>query len=128
MTNYTVVNGVHIRFKSWDERITKTRVYVPYASDEEVSAACGIQYSDLKWTVRGEDSDMDALWDKWNRTLVMLTRPRVTETLNAIGIEGMKFSFSRKAGCGCGCSPGFILQRMLRMEGREVAALSAPDA
>lgn len=51
-------------------------------------------------SVRGDSSDEDKAWKKFNREEIRLRRQVFTQ----LGFVG---AFSRKAGCSCGCSPGF---------------------
>lgn len=120
----TEVKGHALSFRDWQTRSTKTRLYVTFASEEEVEAASGIKYSDLRATRRGEEPEMDALYDRWNRWVVKLTRPHVMAALQELGFEGVKVTFGKKAGCSCGCSPCFVADRMLTWEGRGLEFIS----
>lgn len=75
------VNGHVLSFMDAHTRSTKTRLYVTFASDEEVEAASGMKRTDLVASIRGKDPEVDTTYDRWNRWVIKLTRPHVTKAL-----------------------------------------------
>jgi hypothetical protein len=64
-------------------------------------------------SVRGDGSDEDRAWKRYNREELRLQRELVAQAYVAVpelaaDLGGL--SFSRKAGCSCGCFPGFIAE------------------
>lgn len=64
-------------------------------------------------SVRGDGSDADRAWKRYNREERRLQREVIDEVLaqdtelaNHLG----RLTWSRKAGCSCGCSPGWIAE------------------
>lgn len=71
--------------RQWRDRDKKTRVYV--------------------WP--DGESVFENLLDRHDRP-VQLFRQVTREALEALGYEGVRLSWSQRAGCSCPCSPGFI--------------------
>lgn len=90
---------VHVVTIPFEEK--KTRVYVNGTEPEMEQPPNSIL---------GEDPELDAQWRKYNREEIRLMREAAQATIDAIGWDAGKLSFSRKAGCSCPCSPGFISQ------------------
>lgn len=54
---------------------------------------------------RGDGSDADKAWRRYNREELRLRR----QVLKRLGLTGR---YSRKAGCPCQCSPGFVIDSL----------------
>lgn len=62
-------------------------------------------------STRGDGSDEDRAWKRYNREELRLQREvlaQATAAMPELAEQLGKLSFSRKAGCSCGCSPGFV--------------------
>lgn len=120
-----LVGEYRLTFATWREQGKKTRIYVSFPSDEEVEEASGIPHASLRYTVRGEDPEIDKLFDRWNRWVVKLSRPAALEAARWLaGGDEVRVNFSRHAGCSCPCSPGLVADRVLSFEGRAVVNVS----
>lgn len=83
----------------------------------------------LKFTIKGDDPEMDAAWRKYNKAEINAKREAISYAnaaflsksmddpmhctdnswFNAKELRKMAaWKFSRKAGCSCRCSPGFV--------------------
>ena len=62
-------------------------------------------------TIRGDDADVDAACDRWNRAYIRIARRFVSARLTEeFGIADVKMRWDENAGCGmCRCSPGFVV-------------------
>lgn len=95
----------------WSQpRGRKTRVYTS-CTEDEVRERFGLERP--AYSIRGEDTESDKAWRKYNRAEIAIMRERAEDLLrrNKFSLTGLRFS--RKAGCGCGCSPGFVLGYMV---------------
>lgn len=103
----TVVDGkltlvlVTERERDWRERASKPRAFVGGSAVEPAWEHPPFGSS------RGDGSDEDKAWRKFNREELRLRKL----VLKAVGVEG---KFSRRAGCSCPCSPGFVTERGVR--------------
>jgi hypothetical protein len=115
MFAFSTVTGRHTvqaRFMGHDDLVHGARYSRAYVtvSDEEVGGERPPYGSQ-----RGDGSDEDKAWKKYNRlelNTMKLKLGLVTEVLQAGGYlrpePGARWNFSRNAGCSCGCSPGFV--------------------
>lgn len=109
---------IHLRREDFGARYRKPRIYTsgtattpdfdhpPYGSS------------------RGDGSEEDKAWRRYNREEIKLQRELATRAIRALQQHGLQTygmtvgtvetKFSRTAGCGCGCSPGLILQADVR--------------
>ena len=93
----------------------KPRIYV-WGEDEAVPSFAeimGLAHS-RNALPRGTDPEVDAAFDKHNRSVIRNKRLVLTEAKDAFPelrrkLAAKSLLFSRKAGCGCGCSPGFVV-------------------
>lgn len=95
----------HLKDPSRTWKTGRIRVYVS-GQDEPTSPVPGP-------SVRGDGSDADQAWRRYNREEIRLMREVVEEAFAAdpeLAEQLGKVVFSKKAGCSCGCSPGFIAE------------------
>jgi len=111
---------VTVHTKVWDEKATRTRLYVSGEQDVDFSAAYEADYADGGPKPRGERPEVDKLYDQLNRQVVRNKKALLAEAKQQEPIAELlgeaKMTFSRKAGCSCGCSAGYILDRMLTVQ------------
>lgn len=111
----TTPSGIRIDFRPRDRRQSKGRAYVWGAKVDLPTPQWG--------TRRGENPEVDAACDAYNRATIKAERALLNEVLDYLeanadefGIQGIDHKgirFNAKAGCSCGCSPGFILPQHL---------------
>lgn len=109
--------------RSVDNLRSKTRGYV---SGQEKPSMPLPAYD--TFDENGERVADDAGWRKYNRAEMQIMRKHMTAALAAtepvFDDRGLKFSFSRKAGCSmCPCSPGFVFEGPLYWDGYRIAAI-----
>lgn len=114
------------RRKSWGmtahEYNAKTRVYVSDAVAQARSPRLieleteEMQLGEKRFSTRGEDRDVDRIYDRLNREIGRVKREAAAFAVRRL-IAGdflrcynpnVTFRFSRHAGCSCPCSPGVI--------------------
>ena len=108
--------------RSRRDRVAKSRVYVAdllaEQSDEQLRklSAQEADLGKLRWSQRGENADVDKLYDRLNRRIATVKRRMALDAVRKIsGYANVNGNFSRNAGCSCGCSPGVILDREVHM-------------
>jgi len=109
---------VTIHTRAWDDKATKTRLYISGEAEVDFTAAYEADSADGGPKQRGERLEVDKLFDRLNRQVVRNKKALVLEAKDGDAavadlLGDLKMTFSRKAGCGCGCSPAFILDGML---------------
>lgn len=81
----------------------------------------------LKFTIKGDDPEMDAEWRRYNNAEIHAKREAIKYARAAFSLKSVndpmhctdnafytadlgskQWKFSRKAGCSCRCSPGFV--------------------
>ena len=125
---------VSIRDCGYSSRASRPTVYVTSPDPDMETPPFG--------SVRGDDTEADKAWKRYNRAEIKMKRETIAAVLplleaadptpsifDALGREKMrkselalwdlaeqaltgKLGFSRKAGCSCGCSPGFKAQAL----------------
>jgi hypothetical protein len=81
------ITNLERRWRRGRERSAKVRVYIG---------------------VKGEGV-LDGFVARRDRPSDLYRREVMPEVLRQLGLQGVRFRWSQKAGCSCGCSPGFIL-------------------
>lgn len=120
-----VVPRVYVADDAYTYR-RNTRVYV---SDElaerdlTLAALANAERNlgDRRFSGRGEDANVDALYDALNKRIADVKRNVVTSVIDRIKNQlygtqhtpDVKARFSRKGGCSCGCSPAVVLNHVL---------------
>jgi len=111
---------VTVHTRAWDEKATKTRLYVGGEAEVDFSAAYEADYADGGPKPRGQRPEVDKLYDSLNRQVVKNKKALLAEAKEQAAVAELlgerKMTFSRKAGCSCGCSAGFILDGMAYAE------------
>jgi hypothetical protein len=87
-----------------------TRIYVD-VPNEAAEARSGIKLDSLRYTQKGDDKAMDALWRKFNKAEADLRKEAALAWLTEHGVKDVQVRFSRKGGCSCGCSPAVVADR-----------------
>lgn len=91
--------------RTWNAEFPKIRVYVA-GEDEPTWPIPGS-------STRGDGSEVDKAWKRYNREERRLQREVIDEALAErpeLADQLGKLTWSRKAGCSCGCSPGWIAE------------------
>jgi len=108
--------------RSTRDPVASSRVYVADSlaeqSDEQLRelSAQEADLGKLRWSQRGENADVDKLYDRLNRRIATVKRRMALDAVREIpGYVNVEGDFSRYAGCSCGCSPGVILDQEVHM-------------
>jgi hypothetical protein len=96
------ITNLERRWRRGRERSAKVRVYIG---------------------VKGEGV-LDGFVARRDRPSDLYRREVMPEVLRQLGLQGVRFRWSQKAGCSCGCSPGFIQAT----KGEEIQVASDADA
>lgn len=65
----------------------------------------------------GSHSDREGFYEREAKKLSSSVKERIEAFLGAtFGVEGVKFTFSRRAGCQCPCSPGWSISGKVTKE------------
>lgn len=105
---------IHLRREEPGGRYRKPRIYTS-------GAAITPSFDHPPYgSTRGDGSESDKAWRRYNREEIKLQRALAARALEALKAHGLatygvrvgtvETKFSRYAGCSCSCSPGLILQ------------------
>jgi hypothetical protein len=124
----TLEDGTRVIGTTYRNFNNLTRIYAD-ATDAQAEERSGVKRDQLRYTQKGEDKAMDALWRKFNRAEAELRKEIALGWLVSHGFNDVKVRFQRTAGCACGCSPAVVADRTITLEGfGRVADVMVVDA